>query len=157
MANAVFQLFKIMVKKVAFVGFMGGDRPIRPLGSAPDRRPLYLMSRSYWNLSCTLRLCISETLVCPSILQPTNGRFRFLGPERPDSLIPGTVITFTCDPGFLMQGEVTIRCNVNGTWSGVTPKCVGEPRIFTCVTCHQLTAARNWVADIKNCTRVTEH
>jgi len=31
-----FDLHKIMVNKVAFVGFTGGDRPNHPLGSAPD-------------------------------------------------------------------------------------------------------------------------
>ena len=33
-----YELYKIMVNKVTFVGFFwGGNRPTRPPGSAPDR------------------------------------------------------------------------------------------------------------------------
>ena len=40
-----------------------------------------------------------------------------------DSLAPGGVATYTCDPGFILNGEPTRNCSSDGTWSGMAPTC----------------------------------
>ena len=40
-----------------------------------------------------------------------------------DSLAPGGIATYTCDPGFVLVGESTRNCSSDGTWSGMPPTC----------------------------------
>ena len=43
-----------------------------------------------------------------------------------DTLAPGGVATYTCDPGFILVGEPTRICSSDGTWSGMAPTCECE-------------------------------
>lgn len=38
---------------------------------------------------------------------------------------PGVSVTYSCDPGYLLNGEKTIRCLSTGDWSAVIPTCEG--------------------------------
>ena len=40
-----------------------------------------------------------------------------------DSLAPGGVATYTCNPGFILVGNNTRICGSDGTWSGMMPTC----------------------------------
>ena len=40
-----------------------------------------------------------------------------------DSLAPGGVANYTCDPGFVLVGDHTRICGSDGTWSGMAPTC----------------------------------
>ena len=40
-----------------------------------------------------------------------------------DSLAPGGVATYTCDPGFILVGDRIQICGSDGTWSGMAPTC----------------------------------
>ncbi|PFX33868.1 CUB and sushi domain-containing protein 1 [Stylophora pistillata] len=41
-----------------------------------------------------------------------------------DSLEVGQKVTYTCSPGFIMEGRSTLTCARTGTWNRVEPKCV---------------------------------
>ncbi|XP_078317513.1 uncharacterized protein LOC111120118 isoform X8 [Crassostrea virginica] len=45
----------------------------------------------------------------------------------------GTVVKFTCDTGYLLEGATTLICDINGTWSDSPPVCkkisCGSPSI----------------------------
>ena len=38
----------------------------------------------------------------------------------------GIKVTYTCEKGFQLVGESTRHCQLNGTWSGNLPLCVGS-------------------------------
>ena len=70
---------------------------------------------------------------CEDLSDPFNGQIKFANDN--DSKAPfvvGTTATYSCDVGFELQGGNTVRtCEGNetsrcGTWSGMTPICVGE-------------------------------
>ena len=54
---------------------------------------------------------------CPELDDTTNGMVEW------DSLSPGGVAIYTCDPGFNPVGDPTRICGSDGTWSGVPPTC----------------------------------
>ena len=56
-------------------------------------------------------------ILCPALPNPDNGMVTW------DSLAPGGVATYTCDPGFVLIGEPTRNCGSDGTWSGMAPIC----------------------------------
>ena len=36
--------------------------------------------------------------------------------------------TFSCDPGYQLEGDTIRVCQVNGLWSGQLPSCTREPK-----------------------------
>ena len=50
----------------------------------------------------------------------------------PDGLIVGnrsvgSIVTYQCNPGLVLDGDSTRRCQSNQTWTGVVPRCLGNP------------------------------
>ncbi|EDO27714.1 predicted protein, partial [Nematostella vectensis] len=46
---------------------------------------------------------------------------------------PGTRCTFSCEPGYAMQGQATLHCYNNGSWSASFPTCKDtKPPIIVC-------------------------
>ncbi|XP_032221449.2 low-density lipoprotein receptor-related protein 6 isoform X2 [Nematostella vectensis] len=43
--------------------------------------------------------------------------------------LPGTRCTFSCEPGYAMQGQATLHCYNNGSWSASFPTC----KVITCL------------------------
>nr|XP_017203310.1 complement receptor type 2 [Oryctolagus cuniculus] len=39
------------------------------------------------------------------------------------AIVPGLSVTYSCDPGYLLVGEETIKCLSSGDWSADTPTC----------------------------------
>ena len=79
--------------------------------------------------------CLHYVALCPALPNPDNGMVTW------DSLAPGGVATYTCDPGFIdifpingfgssgsgpSGSGFTLRfriCGSDGTWSGMAPTC----------------------------------
>ncbi|XP_073073103.1 complement receptor type 2 isoform X3 [Manis javanica] len=59
-------------------------------------------------------------LECPPLPVILNGHHtgNNAGPAA-----PGVSVTYSCDPGYLLNGEKTIRCLSTGDWSAVIPTC----------------------------------
>ena len=50
---------------------------------------------------------------------PTNGHLNF------SSATYNSVVTYTCDVGYTLQGSNSRTCQSNGEWSGRVPQCNG--------------------------------
>nr|XP_035956190.1 complement receptor type 2-like isoform X3 [Halichoerus grypus] len=57
---------------------------------------------------------------CPSLPTIPNGSHTG---ERVGPFAPGLSVTYSCEPGYLLVGEKTIRCLSSGKWSAVIPTC----------------------------------
>ncbi|RUS91022.1 hypothetical protein EGW08_001239, partial [Elysia chlorotica] len=55
---------------------------------------------------------------------PSNGNQTFEG----DGTSYGTIVRFSCDPGYDLIGNTTMLCDSNGQWVGIMPSC----KILTC-------------------------
>ena len=62
-----------------------------------------------------LHYCLA--ILCPALSNPDNGMVTW------DSLSPGGVANYTCDPGFSLIGDYARICGSDGTWSGEPPTC----------------------------------
>ena len=61
--------------------------------------------------------CLFEVWVCGALPDISNGGVSWNG-RNPDD-----IATYTCDPGFVLEGSPTRVCGSDGTWSGVEPSC----------------------------------
>ncbi len=65
-------------------------------------------------------------VVCPDLIEPTNGVITFSGATSGFM----TTATYSCDSGYGLSGEDTARtCTSNmgpGEWTGTAPTCEGE-------------------------------
>ena len=57
---------------------------------------------------------------CGDLDDPNNGQVSL------DGTIPGSIATYTCDPGFGLVGVMERMCQANGQWSGNEPTCEGQ-------------------------------
>ena len=55
---------------------------------------------------------------CMPLSPPLNGNLNTLDTEV------GVTVTFTCKPGYLMDGDEKTECRRGGHWSSIVPKCV---------------------------------
>lgn len=62
---------------------------------------------------------------CPPV-SISNGNFTYKALNRSEC---GAVVTFICDPGYLLNGSVTVVCR-NYSWSPPLPKCESRNMIF---------------------------
>ena len=68
--------------------------------------------------SYSLFLFFAET-TCPDLPNPTNGIVDIQGNT------PGGSAVYLCNPGLSLIGSSRRICNVDGTWSGDPPTCIG--------------------------------
>ena len=68
--------------------------------------------------SYSLFLFSAET-TCPDLPNPTNGIVDIQGNT------PGGSAVYLCNPGLSLIGSSRRICNVDGTWSGDPPTCIG--------------------------------
>ncbi|KAI8485001.1 hypothetical protein Bbelb_372470 [Branchiostoma belcheri] len=61
---------------------------------------------------------ICNAAECPALTAPTNGA---LSTPATSYL---TVVTFTCNPGYVLTGAVNAMCQANMTWSNTVPTCL---------------------------------
>ena len=62
--------------------------------------------------------------MCPCINPPEHGAVTVHG------FMPGSAATYSCLPGFQLQGTVNSQCLSSGTWSHDMPLCVGKYKCF---------------------------
>ena len=75
-------------------------------------------------LDCADYVCLS---VCLSILNPDCG-----APDTPANgavqlSAKNQIATFSCGPGYQLEGNSTHVCQQSGEWSGQLPFCTREP------------------------------
>ncbi|KAI8510944.1 hypothetical protein Bbelb_118600 [Branchiostoma belcheri] len=61
--------------------------------------------------------CSRRQLQCPTLTAPTNGALSTTATSYQ------TVVTFTCDPGYVLNGTTNITCTADGTWDNPVPTC----------------------------------
>ena len=77
------------------------------------------------NSSCVryvLCSCIYCIVVCLSLPPLTNGMISYSDP----TLGVGSVATYSCTAGLVLDGDSTRTCQSSGTWSGSSPVCKGH-------------------------------
>ena len=62
--------------------------------------------------------------VCGFLPDPENGTVTING------TVPGSIATYTCDPGFNLIGDEQRVCQANGNWSENEPLCQSQFVIF---------------------------
>ncbi|XP_058395736.1 complement receptor type 2-like isoform X2 [Diceros bicornis minor] len=68
-----------------------------------------------------LPTCESDfPLECPSLPMIANGHHTG---ENVGPFVPGLSVTYSCEPGYLLVGQKTIRCLSSGYWSAGIPRC----------------------------------
>ncbi|XP_062325985.1 sushi domain-containing protein 6-like [Osmerus eperlanus] len=73
-----------------------------------------------WDLPMQIS-CVSQGCVRPFLIQ--HGSIHLAEPAR--GTIPvGTVLQYSCDPGYLADGPSTITCSPLGLWSADAPRCI---------------------------------
>ncbi|XP_078687161.1 uncharacterized protein LOC144919463 isoform X16 [Branchiostoma floridae x Branchiostoma belcheri] len=83
------------------------------------------------NRAASVRQSICDAVRCPALPAPTNGALSHTG-----LISPQTVVTFTCNPGYSLDGQSTITCLQSGFYTGPIPTCIP-------VQCPNLTAPAN--------------
>uniref|UniRef100_A0A1X7UIE0 Sushi domain-containing protein n=1 Tax=Amphimedon queenslandica TaxID=400682 RepID=A0A1X7UIE0_AMPQE len=71
----------------------------------------------YW--SNTLATC--NQLICPNLVLVPH-----LVIENTPACTPGSVITFSCEAGFVVSGNRTILCDKTGHWNSTLPSCISS-------------------------------
>ena len=59
-------------------------------------------------------------VVCPALSRPENGIVTLNG------VTFGSLATYVCNTGFVLDGNVQRMCLATGEWSGSDPSCIGE-------------------------------
>lgn len=55
---------------------------------------------------------------------PKNGNAKYNGTYY------SAMLNYTCDGGYLLLGNATSECQLNGKWSGFVPVCAGKVVYF---------------------------
>lgn len=53
----------------------------------------------------------------------TNGVAEILPEDLPSFLVPGSILTFSCQFGFQLESSAEVQCSHDGFWIGRIPKC----------------------------------
>ncbi len=90
--------------------------PVCLMGSGVDLfqyAVLVSASLSHQSSCMTCVLLIFQTVLCPTLPPPLNGRVSASG---------GTA-TYTCNTGYTLNSSAQRNCQSNGQWSGTAPSC----------------------------------
>ncbi len=81
-------------------------------------------------------LCISHSIIavdtgptdpppttCSDLIAPTNGMIGYNNMGTASQRPVNTMATYTCNPGYTLNGGSTRTCGSDGVWSGSTPTC----------------------------------
>ncbi len=67
-------------------------------------------------------------ITCSALSSVSDGAISYDQGRVPDPYPYGTAATYSCNPGFYLQGDPSRVCegsSVSGTWRGVAPVCMG--------------------------------
>ena len=77
----------------------------------------------YWRTNLVLInyfvYLISPELVCKPAEIP-NGKIVYSNGQK-----IGSTAVFSCIKGYVFQGDISVTCGKDGTWSGLKPQCKG--------------------------------
>ena len=73
------------------------------------------------HINCSVEL-VSDNTSCPRVPNPENGQVQY--EDTPTPLRPGSVIEYTCDAGYILEGAAMAVCQSNRTWSEPEPTCL---------------------------------
>ena len=59
----------------------------------------------------------STVVMCPTLVAPANGSLVLSGNTF------GETASYTCNTGFILEGDSTLTCGGDGQWSGSPPVC----------------------------------
>ena len=59
-----------------------------------------------------------QPVTCPILDTPVNGT------KHGSSYVFESLVMFSCDTGFLLEGDHSLVCQSDGTWNGSIPMCV---------------------------------
>ena len=62
-------------------------------------------------------------VTCSNLPSLTNGNVDYGDAGSTDNRPVGTVATYTCVPGYTLNGGITRTCGSDGMWSGSAPVC----------------------------------
>ena len=82
-----------------------------------------------------LTFIILAEIHCDSLEAPSHGS------KQGSNETVDSVVTFTCDRGYRLQGSLKRQCTERGTWDGVEPMCVGQLLIH-CMSDNLIAGAR---------------
>ena len=76
---------------------------------------------------------------CVSLNSPANGMVKYIGGKPVNnSVLEGTNATFTCNQGYVLNGNQTLQCSevtapniFDGQWTSTEPSCAGMRQIGT--------------------------
>ena len=60
---------------------------------------------------------------CDPLEEIKNGTVLFLDSDQ-QNLLPGVMVTYTCDEGYELTGSENRFCLRTGNWSGQDPECI---------------------------------
>ena len=79
---------------------------------------LSCLRMQYFLLIVSLTISNLCTVVdCNSLMAPANGSV-----NHPQTTFMATA-TYSCNLGYIIEGQTTRMCQVDGTWSGSAPTC----------------------------------
>ena len=83
---------------------------------------------------------------CPEPISPINGQVMYT--ERD----PGSVITFTCDEGYMLSTDVTQTCSDDLEWVGDKPECVliGKSSLLVTIDVNHMVYKPIWLTKLAN-------
>ena len=70
--------------------------------------------------------CLFPAIGCGDPGTPTNGQRALF------STTTGSVVTYTCDVGYTLQGSNSRTCQSNGQWNGSVPQCERMLNVYAC-------------------------
>lgn len=63
-------------------------------------------------------------VLCPEPNAPMNGHFFYATPTPTPHV--GSMVLYTCDPGYVLVGDSVLTCLENGMWSASESRCEGN-------------------------------
>ena len=72
-------------------------------------------------------MCTGVT--CPALPDPLNGMV------NDDDLSFDSIATYSCDVGFMIEGNSTQTCGTDGNWTGSPPLCVRKLKMCSILLC----------------------
>ena len=67
---------------------------------------------------------LTDPPTCSDLTNPTNGMINYNNMGTVSMRPVGTVATFTCDTGYILDGNPTRTCGSDGVWSVSAPICL---------------------------------
>ena len=78
-----------------------------------------------------MALLLHSAVNCGNPGTPTNGQ------RSLSSTTYNSVVTYTCDVGYTLQGSNSRTCQSSGQWSGIVPQCKCEFGIKTLIVMYE--------------------